>query len=254
MAFIGYLQGTECVNHPCSYVFTKLLCLYLFSSPPNLLISWHFIIANYFSQQGKQSKCGLRTDERLEWRDFSGGPVVENLLCNTKDTGSTPGRWIRAHVSRGPWAWERRLLSLRTPEPKCVGKASTRKKTSGDGGARPRSLPCGSSSPGADVLWERLAGQRWAPGKLRPFFSECFFSSELILVNVLVNFPRIYLEIMGLPFKVALTRFSIVLPEVRKVCSLPLPRLFIRASDRVSLVPIQPLSTIHAQPGRRVQF
>ena len=140
------------------------------------------------------------------------------------------------------------------PEPECAGRASTRKKTSGDGGARPRSLPCVSSSPGADVLWERLAGQRWAPCKRRPFFSECFFSSELVLVNVLVNFPRIYLEIMGFPFKVALRRFSIVLPEVRKVRSLRLPRLFIQASDRVSLVPIQPLSTIHAQPGRRVQF
>ena len=35
------------------------------------------------------------------FRDFPGGPVVKNLLCNTGDVGSMPGQGTKiAHVSK----------------------------------------------------------------------------------------------------------------------------------------------------------
>lgn len=99
------------VNHPYSYVFTNLLCLYLFSSPPYLFISWHFIITSCFSQQGKQSKCGLRTENRLEWREFPGVPVFESALQH-KGCGFNP--WS---VDKDPACEGQLSLRAATPEP-----------------------------------------------------------------------------------------------------------------------------------------
>ena len=43
---------------------------------------------------------------------FPGGAVVENLLANAGDTGSSPGLG-RFHMPRSNWAREPQLLSLR---------------------------------------------------------------------------------------------------------------------------------------------
>ena len=45
-------------------------------------------------------------------KGFPGGAVVENLLANAGDTGSSPGLG-RSHMPRGNWAREPQLLSLR---------------------------------------------------------------------------------------------------------------------------------------------
>ena len=47
---------------------------------------------------------------------FPGGTVVENLLANAGDTGSSPGL-RRSHMPRSNWACEPQLLSLRVWSP-----------------------------------------------------------------------------------------------------------------------------------------
>ena len=49
---------------------------------------------------------------KKEWVGFPGGAVVENLLANAGDTGSSPGLG-RSHMPRSNWAREPQLLSLR---------------------------------------------------------------------------------------------------------------------------------------------
>lgn len=64
--------------------------------------------------------------------------------------------------------------------------------------------------------------------KQRPFFSECFFSSELVLVKVLSQ--EFILREWRLHFKAPPIRFSIFLPEVRKVGSLGLTKFTLLTS------------------------
>ena len=49
---------------------------------------------------------------KILYQGFPGGAVVENLLANAGDTGSSPGLG-RSHVPRSGWAFEPQLLSLR---------------------------------------------------------------------------------------------------------------------------------------------
>ena len=48
----------------------------------------------------------------MKWLGFPGGTVVESLLANAGDTGSSPGLG-RSHMPRSNWAREPQLLSLR---------------------------------------------------------------------------------------------------------------------------------------------
>ena len=48
----------------------------------------------------------------IQSQGFPGGAVVENLLANAGDTGSSPGLG-RSHMPRSNWAREPQLLSLR---------------------------------------------------------------------------------------------------------------------------------------------
>ena len=52
----------------------------------------------------------FKTQKNL--RGFPGGAVVENLLANAGDMGSSPGLG-RSHVQRSNWAHEPQPLSLR---------------------------------------------------------------------------------------------------------------------------------------------
>ena len=36
--------------------------------------------------------------KKKKFRDFSGGPVVENAPCNAEDMGSIPGQGTRSHM------------------------------------------------------------------------------------------------------------------------------------------------------------
>ena len=67
---------------------------------------------------------------------FPGGAVVENLLANAGDMGSSPGLG-RSHMPRSGWAREPQLLSLRvwslcsaTREATIVDRKSTRLNSS----------------------------------------------------------------------------------------------------------------------------
>ena len=164
------------------YLLTYCVCIY---SPHPHISLFHDTSSSPAVSPNRESKVWSQNRKQTRVEGISWRP--SGWVCF-----ATQRTWVQSLVSgqrfphaRGNWAWELQLLSLRAPEPECAGRASQeRKGRRGDGGTRPESLPCESSSPWADVLWGRLAGQRWAPGKRRPFFSECFFSSELVLVNV----------------------------------------------------------------------
>ena len=51
------------------------------------------------------------TEEAVGW-GFSGGPVVKNLPCNVRDTGSVPGPGRSCMLQSNYWAWG---LQVRSP-------------------------------------------------------------------------------------------------------------------------------------------
>ena len=58
---------------------------------------------------------------RTECRDFPGGPVVKNLPCNARDTGSIPGQGIKI-----PQARDQLSLCSATTKPKSCNYRSLR--------------------------------------------------------------------------------------------------------------------------------
>ena len=81
----GDIQAVE--NSPVPAQTNKLQI----ESPPHLKFLNNYFNAQLFKQcisHCESYKCLLK----LLWKDFPGGPVVKNLLCNAGDAGSIPSQ------------------------------------------------------------------------------------------------------------------------------------------------------------------
>ena len=80
------------------------MCIILFSLLYNA-VSGNIILTNFTPKETEIQKV------KIIYPGFPGGAVVENLLANAGDTGSSPGLG-RSHMPRSNWAREPQLLSL----------------------------------------------------------------------------------------------------------------------------------------------